>query len=232
MIESVGSEGKYQYQLITQASLLSIIMSMILYAASYLLASPEFYCEKTIQQGLNGVFKDYTYKCVEETFCNKYKEIYSTSNNVFQNSYWQNFPLYNPSSAENTDKFGVNWQYLGWTYDYGLICDKQSTRESYLMMTEMIPAMIGLAASILSDSLGRVYTFKLFTAVILGLSFIGAFVNNAFIKVLSLSLFIGEEAVLVTLFTYIINESCTGASPLRSRAIAFYFTIFAIGGLL
>lgn len=47
IIDFVGAEGKYQYMLIGQAALLSVVMSMILYAASYLLASPDFYCGDT-----------------------------------------------------------------------------------------------------------------------------------------------------------------------------------------
>jgi hypothetical protein len=63
IIEFVGAEGKYQYMLIGQAALLSIVMSMILYAASYLLASPDFYC------GGANIVKS---KCTEEIWCCKY----------------------------------------------------------------------------------------------------------------------------------------------------------------
>jgi hypothetical protein len=63
IIDFVGAEGKYQYMLIGQAALLSVVMSMILYAASYLLASPDFYCG-----GVNIVKS----KCSEEKWCGKY----------------------------------------------------------------------------------------------------------------------------------------------------------------
>ena len=62
IIDFVGAEGKYQYILIAQAALLSIVMSMILYAASFLLASPDFYC------GADTIIKS---KCTEERWCSK-----------------------------------------------------------------------------------------------------------------------------------------------------------------
>ena len=62
IIDYVGAEGKYQYILIGQAALLSVVMSMILYAASYLLASPDFYC------GAPTVIES---KCLEKDWCSK-----------------------------------------------------------------------------------------------------------------------------------------------------------------
>jgi hypothetical protein len=100
------------------------------------------------------------------------------------------------------------------------------------MMTELIPAFIGLLASVQSDTSGRVWTFKFYTIIILAASLAATFIEVAWVQVLALSLFIGEEAILCTLFTYIINESCTTASPLRSKAIGFYFAVFASGGIL
>ena len=47
-----------------------------------------------------------------------------------------------------------------------------------------------------------------------------------------MGVFVGQEGVLCTLFTLIINESCTSQSPLRSKAIGFYFAIFALGGMI
>jgi MFS family permease len=99
-------------------------------------------------------------------------------------------------------------------------------------MTELLPAFIGLFASVQSDTAGRVWTFKFWTIGIMILAFAATWIEVAWVQVVALSLFIGEEAILITLFTYIINESCATASPLRSRAIGFYFAIFASGGIL
>jgi hypothetical protein len=44
MLEFVGTAGRYQYTIVALASFMSIIMSMILYASSYLLAEPGFKC--------------------------------------------------------------------------------------------------------------------------------------------------------------------------------------------
>ena len=44
--------------------------------------------------------------------------------------------------------------------------------------------------------------------------------------------FVAEEGILCSIFTYIINESCTTSSVLRSKAIAFYFCLFALGGMI
>ena len=126
---------------------------------------------------------------------------------------------------------GVDWKYPGWTKKYELVCDLEGTRETYLMLTELIPAFIGLFASVMSDTAGRVWTFKIWTLGVMVLSISATFIEVAWVQVLALSLFIGEEAILVTLFTYIINESCSTNSALRSKAIGFYFTIFALGGV-
>jgi hypothetical protein len=67
IIDFVGAEGKYQYMLIGQAALLSVVMSMILYAASYLLASPDFYCgDSTVVLS----------KCTEARWCGNYNFFY------------------------------------------------------------------------------------------------------------------------------------------------------------
>jgi hypothetical protein len=44
--------------------------------------------------------------------------------------------------------------------------------------------------------------------------------------------FTGEEGVLCTLFSIIINESCASDSKLRSKAIGLYFSIYAFGGVI
>ena len=131
-----------------------------------------------------------------------------------------------------THTFAVDWKYKGYTYDFGLFCDREGTRENYLSMTEFIPALVGLLASVLSDTYGRLMTFKVSSVICLTLAVIGAALPYEIVKILSLSFFIGEEAVLCTLFTYIINETCTTKSTLRSKAVAFYFAIFAMGGVL
>jgi MFS family permease len=127
---------------------------------------------------------------------------------------------------------GIDWKYPGWTKKYELVCENESLRENYLLMTELLPAFIGLFASVQSDTAGRVWTFKFWTIGIMVLSFAAAWIEVAWVQVVALSLFIGEEAILCTLFTYIINESCATTSPLRSKAIGFYFAIFASGGVL
>lgn len=88
----------------------------------------------------------------------------------------------------------------------------------------------------MSDSLGRVLCFKVFTYGILGAAFtglgLGYWLDIVFLKVLGLSIFIGQEAILCAIITYVINESCTTSSTLRSRSIAIYFILFAMGGAI
>ena len=78
---------------------------------------------------------------------------------------------------------------------YGIICEKESSRESYLMTTELVPALIGLLGSVLSDTYGRVKTFKILTFIIMLFSVISAFIPNVHVQVIGLSIFIGEEAI-------------------------------------
>jgi hypothetical protein len=52
------------------------------------------------------------------------------------------------------------------------------------------------------------------------------------IKVVGLSIFIGQEAILCAIITYILNESCTTNSTLRAKSIAIYFILFAMGGTI
>jgi len=66
------------------------------------------------------------------------------------------------------------------------------------MMTELIPALIGLVASVLSDTFGRTRTFIVASIFCLSGALIGAIVNVEIIKIISLAVFIGEEAVLCT----------------------------------
>ena len=68
----MGAEGRYQYFLVFQASLMSMVMSMILYSTSFILADPDFYCG-----GRNGA------TCSEDQFCAKFPNPTSwTENNV------------------------------------------------------------------------------------------------------------------------------------------------------
>ena len=63
MLEFVGHENRYQYTIIILASLMSITMSMILYASSFILVDPNFNCydlEKNIVA------------CSETEFCERY----------------------------------------------------------------------------------------------------------------------------------------------------------------
>lgn len=62
ILEFVGHEGKYQYTMVMLASIMSIIMSMIMYASSYLLAAPEFY--QSINEGTKWQ------SLTEKNFCN------------------------------------------------------------------------------------------------------------------------------------------------------------------
>merc|ERR1712029_1147312 len=101
----------------------------------------------------------------------------------------------------------------------------EEVRETYLMITELVPALIGLTASILSDTFGRTKIFTIASICCLTGAVLGAAIDNITVKIISLAVFIGEEAVLCTLITYIINESMTTDSALRSKAIAIYFAI-------
>lgn len=103
------------------------------------------------------------------------------------------------------------------------------------MYRQLIQFMAGLApifAAILSDSWGRVKVFKIATVSIFFVVLVGYFVPSITFKAFSLGLFVAEEGILCLMFTTIINESCSTNSNLRSAAIGFYFSIFALGGLV
>lgn len=59
-----------------------------------------------------------------------------------------------------------------------------------------------------------------------------AFIPSITVKILAMGAFTGEEGVLCTLFSIIINESCASDSKLRSKAIGLYFSIYAFGGVI
>ena len=123
----------------------------------------------------------------EKTFCDLNPH-YKTWHDI------NDIEIDNPKHLE----YAVDWLYKGYTYRYGIVCGKESTRESYLMMTELIPAFIGLVASVLSDTYGRNKTFIVFSIFCLTGALVGAVFDYEVVKVIGLSMFIGEEAVLCT----------------------------------
>jgi hypothetical protein len=46
LIDYVGTEGRYQYFLVYIASLMSMVMSMILYSSNFIIVDPDFYCNR------------------------------------------------------------------------------------------------------------------------------------------------------------------------------------------
>jgi MFS family permease len=64
MINFVGSEGRYQWTIIILASVMSIMMSTVLYSTSFLLADPDFKCFAP-----DGLTLE---TCKETEFCAKY----------------------------------------------------------------------------------------------------------------------------------------------------------------
>lgn len=120
MIDYIGSEGKYQYSVIAQASLMAVVMSMILYASSYLLSEPTFECPVT---GTEIIDKS---KCVMDYFCTNFPTEYAGLP----------FPKGWPTS-DNEDPdhpgFFVDWKYHGWTQDYHLVCDRLGEKKSYIL---------------------------------------------------------------------------------------------------
>jgi MFS family permease len=105
-------------------------------------------------------------------------------------------------------------------------------RAIYRQIIQLMSAIIPLVASVLSDSYGRIKIFNWFTVIILIFSLIAAFIPSITVKILAMGAFVGEEGVLCTLFSIIINESCASDSKLRSKAIGLYFSIYAFGGVV
>lgn len=126
----------------------------------------------------------------------------------------------------------INFKYPGWTKTKNLICDDSNLREIFNYIMIFIPALLVLISSVISDAMGRVFTLKSFTWVICTLALVGFWIPNIWVKVIAMSIFIGEEQTVCTLFTYIINESTTTKSTWRSAAIGIYFCFFALGGVL
>ena len=197
MIDYVGSEHRYQYMLIAQAAIMSIVMSMILYSSSFILADPTFTCK-------NGL------ECTEIIYCAE-----------------------NPGVTHlNYPEGSIDWKYNSWSKQYDLICANQSSRGFYKQVIMFMSAILNFIGSSVSDNWGRVFVFKLFSFFILVISISAYFVSSIEYKVWAMAIFAAEEGILCTVFTYIINESCTTSSVLRSKAIAFYFSIFALGGVI
>lgn len=113
-----------------------------------------------------------------------------------------------------------------------LICDLKSQREFFNYEIVGIAAIVVLCSQVWSDSLGRAYTLKMFTYFICAFALLGYFVENIHFRVFAMAIFVGEEQTVCTLFTYIINESTTTKSSLRSTAIGIYFCCFAMGGVI
>ena len=208
VIDFVGAESNYQNRLTVQACMMSVVMSMILYSQSFLITTPEFQCPTK-----SGVFKN----CSEPEWCSQ----------VYYKDLWANDP-------NNIYEQHVNWQYPGWTKTHheDMICDYSNNREIFNYIIIFIAAIIMFSSQVLSDSMGRVYILKFFTYSICTIAIIGYFFTNIWIKVITMAIFVGEEQTVVTLFTYIINESTSSKSPWRSRAIGIYFCCFGLGGIL
>lgn len=115
---------------------MSITMSMILYASSFLLADPSFNCYDD---------KGNLFPCKEEQFCAKY---------------------YNSSQVKDFDLNSsplINWHYESWTKQYVLICENSGYRDNYKTVTQLIASIVPLIANMLSDSFGRIKMFNIFT---------------------------------------------------------------------
>jgi len=95
-----------------------------------------------------------------------------------------------------------------------------------------VAASLYFISSILSDAFGRMRTFMAFTIPICIFSFATYFIPDITWKVVGFAIVTAEEAILCGLFTYIINETCSTTSKLRSAGIAFYFCIFTFGGII
>jgi hypothetical protein len=120
MIDFVGSEGKYQYSVIAQASLMAVVMSMILYASSYLLSEPSFECPLT---GSEIIDKS---KCVMDYFCKNFP----TENAGLP--YPEGWPTKDHQDPNHLGFF-VDWKYHGWTQDYHLVCDRLQEKNTYIL---------------------------------------------------------------------------------------------------
>jgi hypothetical protein len=120
MIDYIGSEGKYQYSVIAQASLMAVVMSMILYASSYLLSDPSYDCSLT---GSNIIPKS---QCDSDYFC----KFFPTDTAGLP---WpKGWPTIDNQDPERPGFF-VDWKYHGWTQDYHLVCDRLSEKKTYIL---------------------------------------------------------------------------------------------------
>lgn len=194
LIEFIGTEGKYQYSLIILVSIMSIVMSMVQYSTSYVLADPDFKCDG----------KD----CSETAFCTMY-----------------------PNEADWVEP-NIDWKYDSWVKRYLVICGDGGNRDIYRQFIMISSALIYFFATIVSDVAGRMFAFKLFSIIILPFALIGVWVDDITFKVVVLGIFTAEEAILTGLFAIIINESLSSDSKLRSKAIAIYFCMFSMGGIV
>jgi MFS family permease len=132
----------------------------------------------------------------------------------------------------NWSEAQVDWHYESWTKEFDLICENAAYRPMYRQLIQFMAGLAPIFAAILSDSWGRVKVFKIATVSIFFVVLVGYFVPSITFKAFSLGLFVAEEGILCLMFTTIINESCSTNSNLRSAAIGFYFSIFALGGLV
>jgi hypothetical protein len=119
LIEFVGHEGRYQYTIIAIASLLAIMMSMILYSPSFILAEPNFLCQDSEAGKLSP--------CNESEFCD---------------ANWLGYQK-NPLDYQNQ----IIWHYGSWVQEYTLICDFRKSRNTYKQTIMFISAIMPFVAA-------------------------------------------------------------------------------------
>ena len=126
----------------------------------------------------------------------------------------------------------IDWRYNSWVQQYGLICDKNSYRGSYKQVLQFLSGFVCLIGTVASDSMGRLTVLKNYSFIILSIALLGYMAPSLDWRIFCMGIFVGQEGLVCTIFVFLIQESCSTDSSLRSRSVAVYFTIFALGGLL
>ena len=166
-------------------------MSAILYAVSFFFASPDFHCSKIIDSS----------DCNMDYFCTNFGKNTPGSSIGFSNGGWPTYSDQDPDKAN----FYVNWKYDSWTQNYNLVCDNSSYKETALLLVQIVPGLLCIIAPMMSDWLGRSFSLKFCSWIILiltaALFSVGFFFDSLGFKLVALMLFVNIESVVICIFS-------------------------------
>ena len=121
---------------------------MTMYAISFAFANPNFICHST--ESLSKYSS-----CTQAEFCSRY---------------WKD---------RSFEEKQIDWKYNGsFTKKFMLICDDSSLQSEYLMLIQLLIALIPTIPVALSDTFGRKRTFKITAGILIIIRFTNLFFSE------------------------------------------------------